>query len=299
MLRRAHSLRFILLMTCCSLLSSSLLPVALTGTPPRILATPACPALTYPHTEAMLGALAKAPYACAEDLAAAIRARADSATVRSLITMAHAGADSRARRNALRTLGRLAESPRGSQAHELVVRAYGAATQSLVVAILRSDRDNFLLQDGVWLLDSFFYPSFGAASALEQVATDAGMAAALRYRAAAARARLLFAQPGAVTAADRAFLLNGLRAEDPGVRTAAANAIAYLTPSQFQDAVAVVDGETVLVSSEDVREPCYVRYGWLNFIPFSFYNLAGLPASPFRTDATDNLKPGEENGARP
>ncbi len=238
MLRRAHSLRFILLMTCCSLLSSSLLPVALTGTPPRILATPACPALTYPHTEAMLGALAKAPYACAEDLAAAIRARADSATVRSLITMAHAGADSRARRNALRTLGRLAESPRGSQAHELVVRAHGAATQSLVVAILRSDRDNFLLQDGVWLLDSFFYPSFGAASALEQVATDAGMAAALRYRAAAARARLLFAQPGAVTAADRAFLLNGLRAEDPGVRTAAANAIAYLTPSQFQDAVA-------------------------------------------------------------
>lgn len=68
---------------------------------------------------------------------------------------------------------------------------------------------------------------------------------------------------------------------------------------EFQDAVAVVDGETVVVSSEDVREPCYVRYGWLNFIPFSFYNLAGLPASPFRTDASYAPKSGGENGARP
>jgi hypothetical protein len=61
----------------------------------------------------------------------------------------------------------------------------------------------------------------------------------------------------------------------------------------------VVGGETVLVSSEDVREPRYVRYGWINFIPFSFYNLAGLPASPFRTDASDDPKSGGENGTRP
>lgn len=229
-------MRCILLVICCTLLSSSALPIALAGSSLRLLPTPACPAITYPHAEAMLAALAKANYGCAEDLAAALRARADPAIVRALIAMADAGADSRARRNALRTLGRLAESPRGSHAYELVMRAYGAATQSLAVTILRRDDDNFLLQDAVWLLDNFFYPSFGAAPALEQVATDPRMAAALRYRAAAARARLLFAQPGVVAPADRAFLLNGLRAEDPGVRTAAASAIAYLNPLQIQDA---------------------------------------------------------------
>lgn len=231
-------MRLILLVICCTLLSSSALPIALAGSSLRLLPTPACPAITYPHTEAMLGALAKANYGCAEDLAAALRARADPAIVRALIAMADAGADSRARRNALRTLGRLAESPRGSHAYELVMRAYGAAVQSLAVTILRTDQDNFLLQDAIWLLDSFFYPSFGAAPALEQVAADVRMAAALRYRAATARARLIFAQPGAVSSADRAFLLDGLRAEDPGVRTAAANAIAYLTAIQIQNAAA-------------------------------------------------------------
>ena len=58
---------------------------------------------------------------------------------------------------------------------------------------------------------------------------------------------------------------------------------------QFRNANAVVDGETVVVSANGLRAPRYVRYGWDIFIPFSFYNLAGLPASPFRTD---NWKPG-------
>lgn len=58
---------------------------------------------------------------------------------------------------------------------------------------------------------------------------------------------------------------------------------------QFHNGVAVVDGETIVVYANGVREPRYVRYGWDIFIPFSFYNLVGLPASPFRTD---NWKPG-------
>lgn len=58
---------------------------------------------------------------------------------------------------------------------------------------------------------------------------------------------------------------------------------------QFRNANAVADGETVVVYANGLQEPRYVRYGWDIFIPFSFYNLAGLPASPFRTD---NWKPG-------
>jgi sialate O-acetylesterase len=57
----------------------------------------------------------------------------------------------------------------------------------------------------------------------------------------------------------------------------------------FRHADAVADGETVVVSARGVSEPRFVRYGWDIFIPFSFYNLNGLPATPFRTD---DWKPG-------
>lgn len=53
---------------------------------------------------------------------------------------------------------------------------------------------------------------------------------------------------------------------------------------EFVWADAVIDGETVVVSSPLVSEPVAVRYGWANNPPCNLYNNAGLPASPFRTD---------------
>jgi hypothetical protein len=47
---------------------------------------------------------------------------------------------------------------------------------------------------------------------------------------------------------------------------------------------AVIDGTTVVVSCADVPEPVAVRYGWATNIACDFYNQAGLPAVPFRTD---------------
>ncbi|HSW46828.1 MAG TPA: sialate O-acetylesterase [Phycisphaerae bacterium] len=61
---------------------------------------------------------------------------------------------------------------------------------------------------------------------------------------------------------------------------------------KFVDAKAVVDGDTVVVSSEQVAEPVAVRYAWADAPLCNLYNGAGLPASPFRTDdwpgITDN-----------
>jgi sialate O-acetylesterase len=60
---------------------------------------------------------------------------------------------------------------------------------------------------------------------------------------------------------------------------------------KFVGADARIDGDTVVVSSEDVAQPVAVRYGWgMNPRP-SIYNQAGLPASPFRTDRWDDLPP--------
>ena len=50
-------------------------------------------------------------------------------------------------------------------------------------------------------------------------------------------------------------------------------------------AVAVIEGDSVLVSSTAVTRPVAVRYAYSNNPEgCNLYNLAGLPASPFKTD---------------
>jgi sialate O-acetylesterase len=53
---------------------------------------------------------------------------------------------------------------------------------------------------------------------------------------------------------------------------------------QFVPAKAVIDSDTVLVFSDEIKEPVTVRYGWSNWVVGSLFNKAGLPASSFRTD---------------
>jgi sialate O-acetylesterase len=55
---------------------------------------------------------------------------------------------------------------------------------------------------------------------------------------------------------------------------------------KFLPAKAVIKGETVVVTNENVPEPTAVRYGWVNFAnpTLNLFNKDGLPASPFRTD---------------
>jgi sialate O-acetylesterase len=53
----------------------------------------------------------------------------------------------------------------------------------------------------------------------------------------------------------------------------------------FHPAKAEISGDTVVVTSPDVPQPTSVRYGWANVASGNLFNAAGLPASPFRTDA--------------
>lgn len=54
---------------------------------------------------------------------------------------------------------------------------------------------------------------------------------------------------------------------------------------KFVWASARIEGNTVVVSSEQVTNPLYVRYAWAdNPTQPNLYNREGLPASPFRTD---------------
>jgi sialate O-acetylesterase len=49
-------------------------------------------------------------------------------------------------------------------------------------------------------------------------------------------------------------------------------------------AKARIEGDKVIVSSPDVKQPVAVRYAWDNNPECNLFNGAGLPASPFRTD---------------
>jgi len=54
---------------------------------------------------------------------------------------------------------------------------------------------------------------------------------------------------------------------------------------QFVPANAVIEGNTVVVSSEQVAKPAAVRFAWQNSAEPNLANKEGLPASPFRTEA--------------
>jgi len=60
----------------------------------------------------------------------------------------------------------------------------------------------------------------------------------------------------------------------------------------FHPAVAVIDGETVVVRSDAVKKPVAVRFGWHEAAQPNLVNAEGLPASPFRTDTFKSLTEG-------
>jgi sialate O-acetylesterase len=53
----------------------------------------------------------------------------------------------------------------------------------------------------------------------------------------------------------------------------------------FHPARAEIVGDTVVVAAAAVAQPVAVRYAWANVPEGNLVNRAGLPASPFRTDA--------------
>ena len=53
---------------------------------------------------------------------------------------------------------------------------------------------------------------------------------------------------------------------------------------KFVPATAKIDGDSVIVMSEDVSKPKAVRFGWNQLAEPNLSNKEGLPASPFRTD---------------
>jgi sialate O-acetylesterase len=63
---------------------------------------------------------------------------------------------------------------------------------------------------------------------------------------------------------------------------------------KFHWAKAAIQGNQVVVSSDDVANPVAVRYAWSNNPPSTLYNGADLPASPFKTDSWPDITLGKK-----
>lgn len=59
---------------------------------------------------------------------------------------------------------------------------------------------------------------------------------------------------------------------------------------QFHKAEAVIDGDTIVVTSKAVEKPVAVRFGWNQIAEPNLSNKDGFPASPFRTDKWTDAK---------
>jgi sialate O-acetylesterase len=53
---------------------------------------------------------------------------------------------------------------------------------------------------------------------------------------------------------------------------------------RFVAAESRIDGKTVVVSSQSLPHPLFVRYGWSSVVTHPLYNSAGLPASTFSSE---------------
>lgn len=54
---------------------------------------------------------------------------------------------------------------------------------------------------------------------------------------------------------------------------------------EWRPAVALISGSDVIVSNSEISAPVAVRYAWANNPPCTLFNVAGLPASPFCSEA--------------
>jgi len=64
---------------------------------------------------------------------------------------------------------------------------------------------------------------------------------------------------------------------------------------QFYPAVATIEGDYVVVNSNEVRYPVAVRFGWMDDAgEDNLFNKEGFPASPFRTDNWKGITEGNK-----
>jgi sialate O-acetylesterase len=56
---------------------------------------------------------------------------------------------------------------------------------------------------------------------------------------------------------------------------------------QWKPATANIKGKTVILNSNEIKKPLYIRYAFSGKPDVNLVNKVGLPAYPFRTDSKE------------
>jgi hypothetical protein len=181
-----------------------------------------CPSLTGLSASALLGIIPYGDFYCTDSVAAALAPLATTPTITSLLSTLTTHARPWSRRNAIRIIGRFGERPVGDPSRTLVVTTNATAVTQAAHQCLMVDTATNVLNDCIWVLDSFFYPFLPMQPALEAIAMGNTYDMTTRFRAAAAISRLINSKSGLLSAGDQAYLTNALSASDEWVRAQAA-----------------------------------------------------------------------------
>jgi hypothetical protein len=161
-------------------------------------------------------------YWCTEALAEALAPLATSDTITDLLDLLVTHTNGWSRRNAARVLGRFAGRSSSDNAGALVLVTRAQDVTNTLLGVLQSDTEEDVLHDVIWVLDSFFYPLWSMLADLQRLSLDSRFSSELRFRAAAAVARLLSAHTGVLPQTDVDYILAALQTDDSWVRAEAA-----------------------------------------------------------------------------
>lgn len=183
-----------------------------------------CPDLSSAEASMLLAAIPHGDYYCIESIAQILAQSARYQDIKQLFEIAQNSEISWARRNGIRVIGRMLEQPGSDVTDILVSKILADQIAEIMLDRLAHDPSEDVLLDAIWILDTFFHPSFDAQDALFRISENEAATSELRFRAMASINRLIQAGDR-LHIIDLLFLERSLKSSDPWVRGYAAFAM--------------------------------------------------------------------------
>ena len=195
-----------------------------------------CPDVEALDQAELLLNLPYANYHCTEAIAKQLASEANETTLKALLEQLSTEEQAWARRNAMRTLGRLAQQPATEPAHILVTETYSTTVQQTLVKTLSDEPAEQVVHDAIWILDTVFFPFLPMQKKLQTLTTKPETEPTLRFRALSSISRLIQNKTALIDQSDLDFLTELLQADDKWMRAQAAFALEALRESQLNEA---------------------------------------------------------------
>ena len=177
-----------------------------------------CPDVSTLNETQLLNTLPYGNYACIEATAKALAPLASEKTITTLLEILSTHERDWSRRNAVRTLARLAQQPASQPANILIRQTYSTTIQNALMTSLEKESAEVVLHDAIWMLDTVFFPFLPMQSDLQAITAKKEFEPSLRFRALSSISRLIQAKTGLISQSDLDFLIGLLQSDNLWMR---------------------------------------------------------------------------------